>query len=148
MMNSYEMILSSLSFSGYQSAFSVVGPVQNGTTKDTIIFTGVKYNVNGHYNISSGRFTCVYSGVYIFSLSIYKVASATGAWCWIGKNGAYTVIATAEPPNSTPGGRNSGSGSFVTHLDKGNFVDLGQCAPASSIYYYSSFAGTLIQPDL
>ena len=124
------------------------GPVRNGTTTGTIIFTGAVYNVNGHYNISSGRFTCVYSGVYVFSLNLYKSLAAWGAWCWIRKNGVYRVIATAEPRDSTINGWNAGSGSFVTHLDKGDFVDLGSCTPASSIHDYSSFAGTLIQPDL
>ena len=125
----------------------MTGSARNGTNKVTIILTGVKYNSGDHYNISSGRFTCVYSGVYMFSLNLYKDRSAVGAWCWIRKNGAYQVIATAEPKDSAPEGWNEGSGSFVTHLAKGDYVDLGECTPASSIYHYSSFSGTLIQPD-
>ena len=49
--------VAALFLSGYQSAFTVMGPAKNGTAR----YVGVTIilNVGGHYNVSSGKFTCV-----------------------------------------------------------------------------------------
>ena len=140
--------------SGYQSAFTVEGPARNGTvTKGggiaglSIILTGVKYNVGGHYNVSSGTFTCVYSGIYFFTLNIYKTSSANAAWCRIRKNGIWLVVITAEPRGTTWNGYLEGGGSLVIHLVSGDTVDIAGCTSANTIHEYTSFTGILLQPD-
>ena len=108
---------------------------RNGSGTATIILTGVKYNVGGHYSVSSGRFTCVYSGIYFFALNLYKARSANVAWCRIKKNGTWVVLVTAEPKSSTTwDGYLEASGSMVIHLAAGDTVELGECTPASQYF--------------
>ena len=142
--------------SGYHSAFTVRGPARNGTYTPryhlSIALTTVLYNVGGHYNVSSGIFTCVYSGIYLFTLNIYKTSSAKTAWCTIGKVSKGTVVwlvaETAEPRGSeTFNGYLEASGSAVTHLASGDTVVIADCTPANTIHGYSSFMGVLLQPD-
>ena len=136
---------------GYKSAFTVMGPTRNGTyshTGPTMIFTNVKYDIGGHYNTSSGTFKCVYSGIYLFMLHIYKTPSSKAAWCRIWKNDFWNAVVSAEPQSSaTWYGLHEGSGSAVIHLVRGDIVSAGDCTPANTIHAYSSFAGVLLQPD-
>ena len=53
-----------------KSAFTVKEPVDG--PGDTIIFTKYITNIGGHYDTSTGIFTCQYSGIYLFSLNILK----------------------------------------------------------------------------
>ena len=119
-----------------------MGPARNGTATPygpTIILTRVIYDTGGHYNVSSGQFTCVYSGICFFSLSIYKARSASAALCRIRKNGTWVVIVTAEPKGSTIwDGYLEAGGTLVTHLATGDIVDLGWCTPAGTIYVFTS----------
>ena len=139
--------------SGYQSAFTVKGPARNGTYTPnsglSMSLTTVLYNVGGHYNVSSGIFTCVYSGIYLFTFNIYKTSSAKAAWCYIYKNGLHEqTTATAEPRGAeTFNGYLEASTSLVTHLASGDTVAIAKCTPANTIHEYSSFMGVLLQPD-
>ena len=55
-------------FSGVKSAFTVKSPVE-GLLTNTLRFTSAITNVGGHYDTSTGLFTCEYPGIYVFTLN-------------------------------------------------------------------------------
>jgi hypothetical protein len=50
------------------SAFAEADQAVNNT--DTLRFTGITTNIGGHYNASTGEFTCPYHGIYNFNIVI------------------------------------------------------------------------------
>ena len=131
------------------SAFSV-GGAASGPTSHTIRLTHVDTNIGGHYDTTTGVFTCQYSGLYAFTLNILKNSGHDYAYCKIRKNGSSVVSAWTDPDNNSDGGYYSATNSAVLHLVQGDTVDVGFCSPIASIYsttITSSFSVFLIKAD-
>ena len=127
------------------SAFSVSGAAA-GPTYFTIRFTHVFTNIGGHYDTTTGVFTCQYSGLYAFILTIIKTRDNDRAHCLVRKNGSNLYLAWTD----SAGGVYSATNSAVLHLVHGDKVDVGGCSPLASIYSgydSSSFSGFLIKAD-
>ena len=132
-----------------KSAFTVWHAVA-GPTIDTIRFDRVVTNIGGHYNTNTGKFTCPYPGLYVFSLHVVKVTRADNAYCYIRQNNADKVIAFSDPSSDSDSGYDSGSVSVVLHLIRGDVVDLGHCTVVSKIYpneRMTVFSGFLLKAD-
>ena len=135
--------------SGIQSAFSVSGAAA-GPSSGTIRFTHVFTNIGGHYSTSTGVFTCQYSGLYAFTLTIIKEGGYNRAYCKIRKNGSNIVLAWTDLDSNSDGGFYSATNSMVLHLVHGDKVDVGRCSPIASIHSNwdtSSFSGFMIKAD-
>ena len=131
-----------------KSAFTVTNPLA-GPTNGTIRFTNVIINIGGHYNTSTGKFICQYSGLYDFALHILKSVSSDIAYCSINKNHYVTVRAYTDPDRSSDSGYYMSSTSVVLHLVRGDVVNLEDCTPISSFnpYVETSFSGFLLKAD-
>ena len=138
-------------FSGLQSAFTVTGfqkdIPQNAT--NTVIFPVAKSNFGGHYNVNSGKFTCVYNGVYFFLVNLY-FKNADIPYCWIRKNGIIHVEAWAHPTAPQNGHFTESTASVLLHLARGETVDVGHCGSDSGVGVIddkSTFSGVLLHAD-
>ena len=117
--------------------FSVSGAVA-GPTSYTIRFTHVLTNIGSQYSTSTGVFTCQFSGLYAFTLTIITDRGFDNAYCTIRKNGSRIY------------GEYSGTAFVVLHLVHGDKVDVGHCSPLANIHRNndtSSFSGFLIKAD-
>ena len=112
----------------------------------TIRFAHYITNIGGHYNTSTGIFTCKYPGIYVFALHIVKNFGSDSAYCDIRKNGSNVVKAYTL---SHSNGYYSTTNSVVMHLVHGDKVDLGGCSPIASLYglKYTTFSGFLPTAD-
>ena len=134
---------------GIQSAFSVSGAAA-GPASGFIRFTHVLTNIGGHYNTTTGVFTCQYSGLYAFTLNIMKQRGRDYASCFIRKNGSDIFTAWIDPDSNSDGGWNSATNSVVLHLVHGDIVDVVGGSPIANIHTNtdtSSFSGFLIKAD-
>ena len=130
------------------SAFATWGgtPTYNSSTK-VLVFpqSSVQLNIGGHYNTTTGKYTCHYPGIYVFSLNLYKKSGAGQVYCWIRKNGSSFAI--ARVPSESEHGYYESSASTVLRLARGDTVDVGSCKNPSIIYNYTSFIGFLLKAD-
>ena len=111
--------------------------------KSIIQFRHAHTNIGGHYSETTGRFTCQYAGIYIFSLNIYKAYSSTGASCRIRHNGnALALVYISETT-----GYYESSASMIVQLSIGDIVDIGQCSDISTIDSWTSLYGFLLYAD-
>ena len=134
---------------GIKSAFSV-GRAAVGPISGTIRFTHVFTNIGRQYNTTTGVFTCQFSGLYAFTLTIFKDRGESLAYCKIRKNGSNIVSAFTDPDSNSDNGLYSGTNSAVLHLVHGDKVDVGDCSYLTSIQSHddtSSFSGFLIKAD-
>ena len=136
---------------GVMSAFTVANP-RAGVTSGTIRFIYVITNIGGHYNTSTGIFTCKYSGIYVFELHIIKSQGYNDAECEIRKNQNIMLVEAWTNPDSNSDAGNFGStNSVVVHLIHGDTIDLGGCTSADSMYtggdWGTSFSGFLLRAD-
>ena len=133
---------------GTKAAFTVTHALA-GTTSDTIRFTNVITNIGGHYNTTSGKFTCQYPGIYVFLLHIWKIAGVTDAYCWISKNGSGLISADSSVNSNTASGHDGASTSVILHLVQGDIVDLCPCSAIETFHrgWTTSFSGFLLQED-
>ena len=134
-----------VSYTEYKSAFTVYYPA-DGPTSGTIRLTTVITNIGGHYDTSTGQFTCGYPGVYVLSLHIYKHPSYNRAYCNIRKNKT-DVIHTYSNPYGNNHEVTGSSNSVILHLKQGDTVDLGDCTSASTMWDWTSFSGFLLTSD-
>lgn len=138
----------------HKSGFTYKEPT-DGTANGTITFNskGKIADISNDFDRLSGRFTCRYSGVYYFSLSLVKVKtpgkSYTSVTCAIFKNDVNTGAKAYTDPtdDDTDKGSYEGSAFVVLHLNKGDHVSLGDCSSASSLDASTSFSGFLINAD-
>lgn len=128
---------------GYMSAFTVTGTPRTGST-GVLVLPEVKTNIGGHYNTSTGQFTCVYNGTYFFTVSIYKSSSSSYTWSYIKKNGIKLLTVGSNPGSSNTGGWQEGSNSIVLHLVSGDTVHLDV---DKNTYRRSTFTGFLLKAD-
>ena len=139
-----------LSFSGYQSSFTVYGaPLKKtGPKNDTLLFPYIVSNIGGHYNNNTGIFTCVYSGTYYFTFNLYKVPTIPHAYCKIRKNGVPEAYADSFPGVSNTGSYTEATASLILHLVKDDIVDAGgPCSATKTFAHLSSFSGFLLKAD-
>ena len=139
-----------LFFSGYHSSFTVYGsPLRKtGPTNDTVLFPYVVSNIGGHYNTSTGVFTCPYNGTYYFTFNLYKVPTISHAYCKIRKNGVHYAYADSYPGLSNTGSYNEATASMILHLVKGDNMDIGgPCSATKTFDNLSSFSGFLVKAD-
>ena len=78
----------------------VDGPI-DGTGGD-ITFETFITNIGGHFDRPTGRFTCRYSGIYLFSLNLQKHESEPKTFCYIYENGVLQAGTNSNP--GTTGG--------------------------------------------
>ena len=128
-------------FIDYRSAFTVRNPV-DGPTSGTIRLVTVISNIGGHYDTSTGQFTCRYPGVYAFSLHIYKGWYSDLAGCYIRKNKANVIQAYLDPNGNS---YLESSNTVILHLNHGDIVHLGGCNRASTMWEWTSFSGFLLK---
>ena len=120
-------------------------PTQGTFEAITFPSAGVKTNIGGHFNTTTGQFTCQYPGIYVFSLNLYKRTGASRAYCYIRRNGG--GVARAVVPAESNSNYYESSASTVLHLDRGDTVDVGNCNSVSDIGSYTSFIGFLLKAD-
>ena len=142
------VLLVLLNITGIKSAFTVNYPAA-GTTSGTISFTRIVTNIGGHYNTTSGKFTCQYPGIYVFLLHIWKNAGERQAYCYIRKNKANMVLADSYVNDNTLSNFDGVSTSVILHLVHGDIVDIGDCTDIGTFYggLETSFSGFLLQED-
>ena len=132
------------------SAFTVANPTR-GLSSGDIRFPHVITNLGGHYNTSTGIFTCQYPGIYVFTLHIIKAMGYDNAQCSIRKNGQMVVEAWTNPERDHDGGAYGSTNSAVLHLVHGDTVDVGGCTSRDSMYtggdWGTSFTGFLLKAD-
>ena len=130
------------------SAFVIYGEYPHSVDPSTsaVQFTGVQLNIGNHYNTATGQFTCVYPGLYVFSLNLYKISQHSKVYCHIRKNGSNLVIADV-PSETTKAGEYESSASTITHLSRGDKIDVGDCNNVNSIDSWTSFTGFLLKAD-
>ena len=128
------------------SAFAVYGATPTNKSP-TVVFppSAVKLNIGGHYNTTTGKYTCHYQGIYVFSLNLYKKSTANYVYCYIRKNGS--VHAVARVASDSEYGFYESSASTVLRLTRGDTVDVGSCSNPGNIDGRTSFIGFLLKAD-
>ena len=130
------------------SAFAIYGysPTYNSSSRVAVFpSTSLRLNIGNHYSTSTGKFTCYYPGVYVFSLNLYKRSGASRVYCYIRKNGS--DVALAEVPSESEIGIYESSASTILHLNRGDTVNVGSCYNADGIHWFTSFTGFLLKAD-
>lgn len=118
----------------------------------TLTFDFLRTNYGDCYSTTTGKFTCSYSGLYFFALSLIKERAnhsiAYLASCYIYKNGIPQMFIETDPrDDETDNGSYETSAFIVVHLNQGDTVYAGSCSKQSSINKHSSFSGFLLQSD-
>ena len=126
------------------SAFAIYG-VYPTYSSGVAVFPDTRLNIGNHYSTSTGKFTCHFAGVYVFSLNLYKKSGASEVVCSIRKNGG--VVALAEVPSESNSGYYESSASTILHLNRDDAVDVGNCYNPDDIQAYTSFTGFLLKAD-
>ncbi|XP_072044659.1 LOW QUALITY PROTEIN: complement C1q and tumor necrosis factor-related protein 9B-like [Amphiura filiformis] len=56
---------------GRRSAFTAIKTsIQSGSTGDVVTFQETSANINGHFNLATNKFVCVFPGTYVFTCSL------------------------------------------------------------------------------
>ena len=133
-------------FAGRVSAFTAWSPSSTSVT-EPVKFSTVLTNIGSHYDSSSGKFTCQYPGLYVFTLNLYRYASTSYSdlVCYIKRNGSNKIRAYIYPYSSAYAGYYESTQSLVMHLSRGDIVTIGSCS--GHIQGYSSFSGYLLRAD-
>ena len=129
----------------YKSAFTAKWPLQvTGTT--TIRFATIITNIGTEYSASTGKYTCKYPGIYVFTLNLVRSFFAPGTVsCSVRKNHQQKVVVYIH--DSGDDGYYSRSTSTVVHLIRGDMIDV-DC-PSGSLYIDSNsvLSGFLLKAD-
>ncbi len=130
---------------GRKSAFTAIKTaLQTGSTNDVLKFEDTSENINGHFNLETDKFTCVYPGTYVFMYSI-GVYEPTDTHIQLMKNGRVVVVA-----HTRTGGFNTDfdttSSSAVLRLQRGDKVWLRFGSGNRRVYggRYTTFSGFLL----
>ena len=131
---------------GYQSGFTVQTP-KAGPTNGSIVFTDIKSNIGNHYDATTGKFTCVYPGVYFFSISLYQAYTNHYTFCFIQRNGARLMEVSSDSGGSTDNAYFQASNNVFVHLNKGDVVNLYTVKPVTTMDRLTTFSGFMISSD-
>lgn len=117
-----------------------------------LTFDSLKTNYGDCYSTTTGKFTCIYSGLYFFALSLIKERANHSienmAYCYIYKNDKKLMYTQTDPrDDDTDNGSYETSAFLVVHLNQGDKVYVGWCSGQTSINEHSSFSGFLLQSD-
>ena len=139
------LIFAILIVTDFKSAFTANTPADLPGSK--ITFQTFLTNIGGHYDTSSGRFTCQHPGIYLFSLNLLKNEDAPATACLIYLNN-FLKAGTNTNPQET-GGFTGGSNTILLHLLSGDVVHLGNCKSAGTMAndFFTSFTGILLLAD-
>ena len=130
-----------------RSAFTVFGP-QNGPSPGTLKFMNITTNIGRHYNESTGKYVCEYTGIYVFTLHLYKYpANFDYVECYIRKNAIEQIKVFNNPDADSDIGHYEATGSAILHLIPGDIVDLGASTSISAMDSWTSFSGFLLAAD-
>ena len=136
----------SLSDTEHKSAFTVFNP-RNGPNLGTLKFYHIVTNIGGHYNELTGQYHCSNPGTYVFSLHLYKEYGFDSAHCDIRKNATRLIHVLSDPDIKSDRGYYESSNTVTLHLSRGDIIDIGDCTTASTMAYWTSFSGYLLQTD-
>ena len=131
---------------GYRSGFTVQIP-KAGNTSGNIVFTDIKSNIGNHYDATTGKFTCVYPGVYFFIISLYQQFSNHYTECYIQRNGATLMRVSSDSHGSVDKAYFQASNNVFVHLDKGDVIDLFTVLSATTMNQLTTFSGFMISSD-
>ena len=106
------------------SAFAMYG-AKPTYTLGILVFPSTLLNIGNHYSTVTGRFTCYYPGVYMFSLNLYKSPGPDIIYCRIIKNGKQSTSVQATILSEDQSGYYEGSASTIYHLNRGDRVHVG-----------------------
>ncbi|KAL4223026.1 positive regulation of adiponectin secretion [Mactra antiquata] len=113
----------------------------------TVIYDRIYYNAGGHYDSSTGVFTCPQNGLYLFSVFVesFSASSVSTATVGIVINGQQYAVAVSEPTQY--GHDASGGDVLVHHLQQGDrvWVETYQHDNQDLTHAFNSFSGVLIQ---
>ena len=82
-----------------KSAFTAVKDApQNGRGGDVVTFQDTQTNLNGHFDLTSSKFTCVFPGTYFFTCTVGKAQNNPDIEIYIGivKDGDRIVTASTR----------------------------------------------------
>ena len=131
-----------------RSAFTVINAADGpGGSDSEITFNTFITDIGGHFDKRTGRYTCQFSGLYLFSLNLHKHESEPKTFCYIHVNGVLKAGTNCNP--QTTGGWIGSSNTIVLHLKSGDVVTLGICTTANTLSQGSStsFTGALLIAD-
>lgn len=102
---------------GFSSAlgFRAQGLGYAPTIGSTIIWTSIDFNVGGHYNLATGRFTAPETGIYSFSCGLVWGAGATKIHLYINGVSKARMITQASDGQVA---------NVVVYLTAGDLVDV------------------------
>ena len=122
-----------------KSAFTAVkNDSQTGNAGDVLTFDETPTNLNGHFDLTTGKFTCVFPGAYFFTFNIGLYTRVPGNDIIIGivKNSNLPIIVAYA------------SASVALELEVGDQIWLQFLSEGESVYSHSykltSFSGYLI----
>ena len=130
----------------YHSGFTVQIP-KAGPKNGSIVFNDIKSNIGNHYDPTTGKFTCVYPGVYFFSISLYQTYTNHYTFCFIQRNGARLMEVSSDSGGSTDNAYFQASNNVFVHLNKGDVVNLYTVKPVTTMDRLTTFSGFMISSD-
>ena len=103
----------------------------------------------------TGKFTCPYSGIYVFVVTIYKIDLSlpdyTYIYCYIRENGSNLIQVESHVTSDSFESSFESSNFAVIDLVKGDYVDIGYCyimakvfTEASSLLSLASYCNALV----
>ena len=135
-----------------KSAFTAVKTsVQSGNSGDVLTFDETPTNQNGHFSLTTGKFTCVFPGTYFFTFTFGVWIRNPGSRVYISivKNGNRIVTAHARLVGTeAENDFDTATASVVLELEAGAQVWLQFLDDNESVHStasgYTSFSGYLI----
>nr|XP_002739445.1 PREDICTED: complement C1q subcomponent subunit B-like [Saccoglossus kowalevskii] len=126
-------------------AFSVARTFELLSGDQPVTYDNIYTNIGGHYNESTGNFTCPLSGVYYFTMAAVKPRDGNNLDICFMKNQIQLTCAY-----SNTAGYGTGTNSIILELHEGDgiWVKLGwSYALFSSSSGYTTFSGYMINTD-
>ncbi|XP_067116653.1 complement C1q-like protein 2 isoform X2 [Osmerus mordax] len=115
---------------------------------EVLKFDDVVTNLGNQYDPSTGKFTCLVSGIYFFTYHVLmRGGDGTSMWADLCKNGQVRASAIAQDADQN---YDYASNSVVLHLESGDEIYIkldGGKAHGGNNNKYSTFSGFMLYPD-